>query len=60
MRPAHFHAPGAPNRLPNQPPTVDRKGNVLCGGETQSFQKVLRSLRKHHQEELNRTRRDRA
>lgn len=53
MLPGDFHAPGLENRLPDQKPAIDKQGNVLHDGKTWSFQKCLKSLLKHHQDELN-------
>lgn len=59
MRPSHAYAPGAPNKLPDQKPHVDRKGNVVLDGKTEPFSKVWARLRKHADAELNSRRRDR-
>jgi hypothetical protein len=59
VRPGNFHAAGAPNKLPDQKPVVDKQGKVLHDGKTWSFQKCLRSLRKHHAAEIATRRRDR-
>ncbi|QSM04671.1 hypothetical protein PROPHIGD54-2_71 [Mycobacterium phage prophiGD54-2] len=53
MRPSHFHAPGMPNRLPDQRPVYEN-GKLVDDGKTWSFEKVLRNLRKHQREELKR------
>lgn len=54
MRPASQHAPGLPNRLPDQPVVLDRQGRYVSGGRPASFQKVLNSLLSHQAEELTR------
>lgn len=41
-----------PNKLPDQPEVRNRKGELVIDGKTQSFQRVLTSLRKHHAEAL--------
>lgn len=57
MRPSHFHAPGMPNRLPDQKPYTDING-IKQSGKTVSYQKVLRSLLAHQAEELQLRTRD--
>lgn len=58
MKPHNFHAPGLPSRLPDQPIVRDKDGHYVSGGRPSTYGKVLRNMRKHHQEELKNRRRD--
>lgn len=58
MRPSHFHAPGMPNRLPDQRPYKDINGELQTG-KTMSFPKVLRGmLERRKAEEFKRSKRN--
>jgi hypothetical protein len=52
-----MHAPGMPNKLPDQPEVRNKQGQLVIDGKTWPYQRCLKSLRGHFAEELRRRQR---